>query len=232
ESSERILLPRESGAMTRKLLIIVGIVALVVAFPVVRGVVGGSNVQAVDVEKLGHRTIQASVLASGQLAHEDEVNLMSEEIGRVTQLLVEEGNHVKTGQLLLQIDDQAHRAAVEQNQAQVRLQEIAIERQRLLLANLRTQWERQKALYERGLVDQDSFDLLTNELGLAEVDLQSSVEQLSQARAQLEQAEDRLRRTRVFAPIDGIVTSLDVKVGETALSSTTNVPGSTLMTIA
>ncbi|HEX6992923.1 MAG TPA: efflux RND transporter periplasmic adaptor subunit [Gammaproteobacteria bacterium] len=218
--------------MTRKLLIIAVIVALVVALPVARSVFGGGNVRAVETETLTRRSIQASVLASGRLAHEEEVQLMSEEIGRVTQLFVEEGAYVKAGDLLLQIDDEAHRAAVEQNRAQVRLQEIAIERQRLRLENLRKQWERQEALHERGLIDQDSFDLLTNELGLAEVDLQSSIEQLSQARAQLEQAEDRLRKTRVYSPIDGVVTSLEIKVGETAISSTTNVPGSTLMTIA
>src|SRR5690606_20087353 len=188
--------------------------------------------RTVETETLVRRSIQASVLASGRLAHEEEVKLMSEEIGRVTQLFVEEGDYVKAGDLLLQIDDEAHRAAVEQSRAQVRLQEIAIERQRLRLQNLRKQWERQEALYQRGLIDQDSFDLLTNELGLAEVDLQSSIEQLSQARAQLEQAEDRLRKTRVYSPIDGVVTSLDIKVGETAISSTTNLPGSTLMTIA
>ena len=218
--------------MSRKLLIILVVVVLAVALPILRNVIGGGNVQAVETEKLARRSIQASVLASGQLAHEEEVNLMSEEIGRVTQLMVEEGDRVKAGALLLQIDDEAHRAAVEQNQAQVRLQEIAIERQRLRLENLRKQWERQQALFQRGLVDQDSFDLLTNELGLAEVDLQSNIEQLSQARAQLEQAEDRLRKTRVYSPIDGVVTSLDIKVGETAISSTTNLPGSTLMTIA
>ena len=218
--------------MTRKLWIVAVIVAVAVAIPVVRNVVGGGNVQSVQTERLARRSIQASVLASGQLAHEEEVKLMSEEIGRVTQLLVDEGDRVKSGQLLLQIDDEAHRAAVEQNQAQVRLQEIAIERQRLRLQNLRAQWERQQALFARGLIDRDSFDLLTNELELAEVDLQSNVEQLSQARAQLQQAEDRLRKTRVFSPIDGVVTSLDIKVGETAISSTTNLPGSTLMTIA
>src|SRR5690606_9747769 len=98
--------------------------------------------------------------------------------------------------------------------------------------NLRKQWERQEALFQRGLVDQDSFDLLTNELGLAEVDLQSNIEQLSQARGQLEPAEDRLRKPRVYSPIDGVVTSLDIRRGEAAISCTTNLPGSTLMTIA
>lgn len=218
--------------MTKKLLVLVGIVLLVVAVPVARSVMGGGQVKEVDLEPLTRRSIQSSVLASGRLAHEDEVKLMTEEIGRVTQLHVAEGDRVKAGQLLLQIDDETHRAAVEQNAAQVRLQEIAIERQRLRLENLRAQWQRQQRLFERGLVDEDSFELLSNELKLAEVDLESTREQLSQARAQLEQAEDRLRKTRVYSPIDGVVTSLDIKVGETAISSTTNLPGSTLMTIA
>jgi HlyD family secretion protein len=218
--------------MARKILIIIGILALVVAFPVVRTVVGGGNVKTVETQVLVHRTIQSSVLASGRLAHEEEVKLTTEEIGRVTGVFVEEGERVKAGKLLLQIDDEAHRAAVEQNSAQVRVQEIAIERQELRLQNLRSQWERQQRLFERGLVDQDSFDLLTNELALAEVDLRSNREQLFQARAQLEQAQDRLRKTQVYSPLDGVVTSLDIKVGETAISSTTNVPGSALMTIA
>ena len=60
----------------------------------------------------------------------------------------------------------------------------------------------------------------------------SSRESLEQARAQLEQQEDRLSKTRVYSPIDGTVTTLDIKVGETAISSSTNIPGSSLMTIA
>ncbi|MBN1240524.1 MAG: efflux RND transporter periplasmic adaptor subunit [Gammaproteobacteria bacterium] len=218
--------------MLKKVLIIAAIVAVVVGVPVLRAVLGGADAAEVQTEVLERRSIQSSVLASGHLAHDEEVQLTTEEIGRVTAIYVEEGDRVTAGQLLLQIDDETHRAAVEQAAAQVRLQEIAIERQRLRLENLRAQWERQKTLYERKLIDQDSFDLLTNELELNEVDLQSNRESLSQARAQLEQAEDRLRKTRAYSPMDGVVTSLDIKVGETAISSTTNIPGSALMTIA
>jgi HlyD family secretion protein len=87
-------------------------------------------------------------------------------------------------------------------------------------------------LHDRNLIDEDSFVTATNNLGIADVDLRSSRESLSQVRAQLEQALDRLAKTSVYSPIDGTVTSLDIKVGETAISSTTNIPGSTLMTIA
>src|SRR5690606_12523829 len=123
--------PRRVARMTKKLLIVIGIVLAVVAVPVARSVIGGGNVKEAELEPVTRRVIQSSVLASGRPPREHEVKLMTEEIGRVTHLFVEEGDRVTAGQLLLQIDDEAHRAAVEQNAAQVRLQEIAIERQRL-----------------------------------------------------------------------------------------------------
>ena len=115
-----------------------------------------------------------------------------------------------SGQLLLQIDDQIFRAAVEQSEASVRMQEIAIQRQQMMLDNLRTQWERKKELHVRNLIDEDSFDVATNDLGIAEIDLRSSHESLSQAKAQLEQAADRLSKTRTYSPLYGTVTSLDI----------------------
>ncbi len=218
--------------MPKKLLIIVAVISAALAVPLLRSVLGGGDAFEVDIETLVLRSVQASVLASGTLVHEEEVELTTEEIGKVTEIFVEEGDRVTNGQLLLTIDDETFRAAVEQSEAIVRIQEIAIQRQQLTLDNLRTQWERKEELHQRDLIDEDSFDVATNELGIAEIDLRSSHESLSQAKAQLEQAADRLSKTRTYSPIDGTVTSLDIKVGETAISSTTNIPGSSLMTIA
>jgi len=218
--------------MNKKLLIIVGLMLLVVAVPLLQARLGRGPAVEVQVEKLAGRSIESSVLASGKLVHEVEVKLTTEEIGRVTGIFVEEGAHVTKGQLVLQIDDQRHRAAVDQNQASVRMQEIAIQRQELNIANLNTQWERMRAMHERKLIDEDSFVTATNNLEIAKVDLQSSHESLSQARALLDQQQDRLSKTSVYSPIEGTVTSLDIKVGETAISSSTNIPGSNLMTIA
>ncbi len=208
------------------------LVLAVVAVPLLNNYLRGGNAVEVEIQALAPRSIQASVLASGQLVHEEEVKLTTEVIGRVTGIYVEEGDRVTGGQLLLQIDDETYRAEVEQNEATVRMQDIAIQRQQLRVDNLRTQWERDQALHDSNLIDDRSFDLSTNELSLAEVDLRSSRESLSQAQARLEQAEDRLSKTRVVAPIDGTVTALDIEVGETAISSTTNIAGSNLMTIA
>jgi len=218
--------------MNKKLLVIIGVVVLVVAVPLIQARMRGGASVEVQVEKLEPRVIQSSVLASGKLVHQQEVKLTTEEIGRVTAIYVEEGQKVKRGELVLQIDDQRLKAAVEQQQASVRMQEIAIQRQQLQVENLRTQWDRQRVLNERKLINEDAFTTATNNLKIADVDLMSSKEQLQQARALLDQQEDRLSKTRVYAPIDGTVTTLDIKVGETAIASSTNIPGSSLMTIA
>jgi HlyD family secretion protein len=218
--------------MNKKLILIIGLVVLVVAVPLIQARIRGTAAVEVEVEKLEPRVIQSSVLASGKLVHEEEVKLTTEEIGRVTAIYVDEGQKVARGDLVLQIDDQRLAAAVTQQQASVRMQEIAIQRQQLQVENLTTTWNRVQGLHERKLINDDSFDTASNNLKIAEVDLMSSKESLEQARANLEQQEDRLSKTRVYSPIDGTVTTLDIKVGETAISSSTNIPGSSLMTIA
>jgi HlyD family secretion protein len=215
----------------KKALIIIGIIVAIVAIPLIRSQTGG-ELPEVETEQLATRAIRTSILASGKLSHDDEVLLSTEVIGRVVGLFVEEADEVTEGQLLLQIDDEQTSAMVEQSMASTRIQEIAIEGQRLRLENLEKQWERKQRLFSDGLLDTDSFELATNELDLARNDLLSRQESLRQARASLEEAENRLSKTRVYSPLTGVVTSLDIKVGEMAISSTTNVPGSSLMTIA
>jgi HlyD family secretion protein len=218
--------------MNKKLVLIVGLVLVVVAVPLIQARFRGGGSVEVQVERLEPRVIQSSVLASGKLVHEEEVKLSTEEIGKVTAIYVDEGQKVARGELVLQIDDQRLKAAVDQQKASVRMQEIAIQRQQLNVENLRTQWERQRGLHERSLIDENTFTMASNNLEIAEVDLMSSKESLEQAQALLDQQEDRLSKTRVYAPLDGTITSLDIKVGETAIASSTNIPGSSLMTIA
>ena len=218
--------------MNRRLLIIIGIVVVVIAIPLVQARLSGGVKVQVQVEKIAPRSIQASVLASGRLVYEQQAKLTTEEIGRVTAIYVAEGDQVKKGQLVLQIDDQRLRAAVEQNEAAAHVQEIAIQRQQLQVENLRTQFERTRMLHEKKLIDDDKFETASKNLDIAIIDLQSSRASLAQFQAQLSQAKDHLSKTRVYSPMDGTVTSLDIKVGETAISSSTNIPGSNLMTIA
>jgi len=158
--------------------------------------------------------------------------LSSEVIGKVSELYVEEGDRVQQGQLLLSVDDKNFMASLEQAEASVRLNTIDIERQEVRIENLQRQLARTRSLHERNLVGDEEFETISNQLALAEIDLKSSRERLAQVRAQLDQVNDQLSKARIMSPIEGVITSLDIKVGETAIASSTNIPGSSLMTIA
>jgi HlyD family secretion protein len=158
--------------------------------------------------------------------------LSSEVIGKVAGLFVEEGDVVHQGQLVLQVDDVNFVAGMEQSEAAVRINSIDIERQEVRIANLRRQFARSKSLHEQKMIGDGEFDDAKNQLDLAHIDLKSSRERLAQSRAQLDQMNDQLSKTKIVSPINGVITSLDIKVGETAIASATNIPGSSLMTIA
>ena len=216
----------------KKLILIVLIAGTVIALPFINRVVFGTSAKEVNVSTLSRRIISPSILASGFLAHEEEVMLSSEVIGKVAGLFVEEGDVVHRGQLVLQVDDINFVAGMEQSEAAVRINSIDIERQEVRIANLNRQFERSKSLHEKRMIGDDEFDNISNQVALAHIDLKSSRERLAQSEAQLDQMNDQLSKTRIVSPIDGVITSLDIKVGETAIASATNIPGSSLMTIA
>jgi HlyD family secretion protein len=218
--------------MNRKLLVFVVIGALLVALPLLGRLTRGDSAKAVETAAVQTQQIRSSVLASGRLAYREEVQLRSEVIGKAARVPVVEGDRVAAGDLIVALDPEQFRTLVDQQRANARLQEIAIERQQLLLANLERQVERTRELFRRGLADTNSQEAAENELALAKVDLRSRQEALAQARSALEQAEDSLAKTEIRSPIDGIVIQLEVKPGEAVIAGTTNIPGSTLAVIA
>lgn len=216
----------------KKLVLVLLLAGTVIALPFINRTFFGTDAKEVNVSMLTQRVISPSILASGFLAHEEEVMLSSEVIGKVSELYIEEGDTVVEGQLLLQVDDTNFIAGLEQSQAAERITSIDIERQEVRIENLNRQFERSKSLHLRKMIGDDEFDSIENQLALARIDLKSSRERLAQARAQLDQVNDNLSKTKIVSPIDGVITSLDIKVGETAIASSTNIPGSSLMTIA
>ena len=191
-----------------------------------------SRGKIVEVAAVSRQIISPSILASGFLAHEEEVMLSSEVIGKVDELMVKEGDLVNSGDLVLRVDDKNFLAGLEQSEASVRINTIDIERQEMRTKNLERQFSRSSRLFEKGLIGEEEYETLRNQLDLARIDFSSSLERLAQAEAQLDQVLDNLSKTKIISPIDGVVTSLDIKVGETAIASSTNIPGSSLMTIA
>ena len=216
----------------KKILIFAALAVLLVGLPLLSKFTGGTDAKQVEVQKVELKPIKSSILASGTLAFREQVQLRSEVIGQVTELHVEEADRVKKDDLLITLDPKNYQAQVEQAEARVRIQRIAIERQRLLIKTLTDRFARQQAMFAKNLVDEDSYEAVESELALAKVDLRSLQESLAQAGAALDQSEDLLSKTRIRSPIDGVAIQVDIKVGETVIAGTTNIPGSTMMVIA
>ena len=215
----------------KKKLIIACVIAALVALAYFKQS-GNSYTISVNIAAAKVEEIKTSILASGTLIYKDQVQLRSEVIGQVSELFIEEGDNVSQGQVLMRLDQRSFNADVEQQQAYVRMQTIAIERQKKQLDNTKAKWLRNKNLYERKMIGQDAFELIDNQHDLAKIELRSRQEALTQAQATLDKALERLEKTVFRSPIDGIATSVDIKIGETAISGTTNIAGSNLITIA
>jgi HlyD family secretion protein len=218
--------------MTRKQWIVMAAIAALIVVPVALKLSRDDVHKAVDVEPVGLRALTPTVLASGSLTYESQVTLAPEVTGRVTEILVEEGDQVKRDQLLMRLDPAAPRAAVEQSQAQVRQARLSIDRRQVDFDTQVAKAKRFEALRAQGMVDANSLADLVSARNLAEVDLRTSREQLSQALAQLRQAQEILAKTEIRSPLDGKVTAIYVKVGQTAVPSFSGIAGSTLVDVA
>lgn len=217
--------------LNKKLLAVVAIVA-VIAVPLLIKAGRGESSKEVEVAVAGEQEIRPTILASGILAYLNEVNLTSELVAKVRGILVEEGDKVTRGQLLLRLDPETYRNAIEREEASRRQSVIAIERQRLALALAQKRLERATTLLARKMIGQSEFDDQRNARDLARVELQSSEEALRRADAILGEAREQMGKTDIRAPIDGTIVALPIKVGETAIASTNAFAGANLMTIA
>jgi HlyD family secretion protein len=218
--------------MTRKQWIAVGAIVALIAIPVMLKLARNDTNKVVDLERATTHALSPTVLASGSLTYESQVTLAPEVTGRVKEILVEEGDQVTRDQLLMRLDPAAPRAAIEQSSALVRQARLSIERRQVDFDAQVIKVKRYEALQTKGMVDANSLEELTSQRNLAEVDLRTSREQLSQAQAQLSQAQEQLAKTEIRSPLNGKVTAIYVKVGQTAVPSFSGIAGSTLVDVA
>lgn len=212
--------------------LVAGLIVAVVAVPlVVRGCRGDSAKQ-LDLVKVQERGIHPTILAPGILAYRNEVNLTSELTGRVATIGIKEGDSVEKGQLLLTLDPEIYRNAVDRAEAGVRQGRITIDQQRAAVALRQKQFERARALVAQRLIDQGSFDQAQNDLKVATLALATSQEDYARAQSALQDAREQLAKTDIRSPISGRIVSLPIKVGETAVPSTSSFVGAQLATIA
>lgn len=211
---------------------VLGALLIVVALPVTLKLVHGQTGKPVQVENVSEHVLMPSILASGTLAYETQVTMAPELTAQVKEILVHEGDFVKRNQLLMRLDSTAPRAQIEQDEALIRQSRLTIETRRLQYDAAVTKWKRFNALQAQGLIDPNTLDDLVAQKDLAGVALRTSEAELAQTQAQLASAQELLAKTEIRAPMDGQVTAIFIKVGETAVQGFSSIAGSQLLQVA
>jgi HlyD family secretion protein len=192
----------------------------------------GDKGTQVQVATVGRLDIQAKVSANGKVQAVKKVEITANVMGQVTHLAVKEGDAVKAGDFLLEIDPVRSKAAVQGIEASVQaaLQDAAQAKARLQQA--RNDLERAEANLKAEIISSADFEQVRTAVVTAEASYQASQRRVDGSRADLAQARDNLSKTTIKAPMDGIVTARRIEQGETAVIGLQNQPGTVLLTIS
>ena len=220
--------------MKRRTKIILGVIALVVVGLVTAGFVSrrGKDVTAVTMAKVEAMNLTSKVTANGRIDAKRKVDLSANVMGQIVNLAVREGDTVKKGTFLLQIDQK--QLAASADSAAASLQALFSDRDaaRANLAEAERNYQRAQTNYNAKIIPLADLERTRSLLDGAQANVASAERRIDQARANVAAARDTLSKTTMRAPMDGIVTALPVEEGEVAVIGTMNNPGTKLLTIA
>lgn len=209
------------------------------------GWIGKEKPTEVEFTKVLKSNLTETVSASGKIQPEVEVKISPDVPGEIIALYVKEGDSVKKGQLLLKIQPENYVSVVERFKAGVNQAQAGAEQSKSAIARaesqmLRSQMEfnRQKKLYDDKVTSKSDFETAETNLKIAKQDLEaakSSYEAskfgIRSAEASLKDASENLRKTNIYAPMNGIVSKLSVELGERVVG-TSQMAGTEIMRIA
>ncbi len=233
--------------MTRKKVFIgLGIVVLVGAMIWANFAFKKQEGPTVTVEAIKGRKLESVVSASGKIRARRTVNITSEVSGKVVKLAVEEGDRVKQGQFLLQVDPRNVRSRLQVSEATLEQQRISLQQARQNLENAKVnlklahddlarqqRLDRDKLATKQALEQaQDNVALRTGDVSNAEQAVATAQQRIKSQMADLASVEHDLSRVTIESPIDGIVTKRNVEEGEMAVVGFTNNPSVVLLIVA
>ena len=233
--------------MTRKKVLIVVAVVIVAAAVIAANLYFRRETGVtVNAEALRNRDLEAIVSASGRIQPKRQVNVSANTTGRVTRIAVEEGQRVKAGQFLLEIDPRSLDAQLQRGEASVAAAQSSLQQSRSSVQQTRVALElarqnlkRAQELWKEGLTTREALDRAENdvqsreaELKTREQEIQTNEQRIKVEEAGLATTKYNLNQVIISAPMDGLVTRRSIEEGETAVLGTMNNAGSVLLTIA
>ena len=219
--------------MKRKnILIAVGVVVLL-------AVIVFANIKAkrkssikVETQKVEERAIRAIVSASGKLRAKTSVNISARTTGKVVKLVVDEGDTVKKGQFLLQIDPMAAEANVRQIEASIAAAKANLKLDEANLEQAKFNLERQETLFKQNLTSEEQLLQARTNYEVQKARYEATKQDIARLQAMLRNAKHELSKVNVHADIAGIVIKRNIEEGENVFVGAFNNPATVLLTIA
>ena len=217
----------------KKIIIGILVVAVIVAVVVVSArTAGHRGTKVYEEEAKKVESLVTTVKASGEIQPRVYVNISSQVMGEIIDLRVEEGDRVHKGDILVQLDPEQYRSSVERLEANLRLAGINLEQERTSQATYESILKRQKALQKDSIVSAESLEAAQLQYDRSRHQVRALDEQIRQAEADLTKASDELAKTTLKAPMDGLVTRVNAKVGEQVIIGTMNNPGTVILVLS
>jgi len=211
------------------------ILAIIIGLGVV---IGGSLVSSnsggfdVDVEACERGDVTPTVTAEGLISAKVTVNISSQVMGEVVRIPFKEGDAVRKGDVLVELNQDTYLRDVASSQANLLALEAALRQARVTLSQRERDWERAQDLYDQKIYSDQQRDDVRLALDAARASADQTAAQVQQAGAALRRSEDYLKKTVLRSPVDGVVTAVHVKEGEQAMIGTMNNPGTVLLTVS
>lgn len=201
--------------------IALSVVALIVVGGVIAGSVARESRNKVEVQtgKVTMKDLVSKVSASGEIRPKRFVNVSSDTSGRIVDLLIQEGDVVKRGQVLARIDAKRYEEGARQSEAGLAASRSELDRAIADLELSGQGLERQKAMHGDKLVSDQALDQAESEFKMKQASVESQRKRVAQQAAIVATNRDDLKKTVVIAPMDGVVTSLQKEEGETVIGA-------------
>jgi len=209
------------------------------------GWVGNEYIYKVSTEKVSKRTITESITANGKVQPETEVKISSDVSGQIVELLVKEGDEVKKGDLLLKINPDIYISSLDRMKAALNTSKANLANVQARLLQVKATFEQQKQSYNRNkklweqkAISQADYETALSGYEVAKANVESAKQDVVSAEftvqsseASLNEANDNLTKTSIFAPMSGTISKLSVELGERVVG-TIQMAGTEMLRIA
>ncbi len=222
---------KKQNLKLKKLGVGIFILAILLLIGALTGIIKTETALMVETEKVERRTITETVSASGKIQPEVEVKISPDVSGEIVALLVKEGDMVEKGDLLIKIKPDIYKSILERSKASLNTAKANLAKSKAQLTESEAKFNRNKHLYNEGAISLSEFEQIEATYKVAALNVESSQYAVSSAEASLNEAEENLDKTSIYAPVAGTISLLNVELGERVVG-TGQMSGTELLRLA